>query len=226
MITKDLNEYAQSNWSQYLAPITEISKSDKGTPLVQSPAQIYNFDEVCRSLFETGKAPTSADGLAVTAKSVELVEFKSGFKQRITKQNLDREKARCKAADKVCEDYWELFFRNQKTNIHVLISSIRFKALESYITLEKQVLPKCSDTDTHIPLKLIVVIDEDEVDSIENTLAELAGKTEVADNHFSAVRNALRRLINQRDANGDPYFYDSIEVLSAQDYLNKVKLMA
>ena len=66
---------------------------------------------------------------------------------------------------------------------------------------------------------------------MEDTYSELAGNTDAEntaakDNHFSAIRSALRRLTNQHDANGNDYFYDRIEVLSVQDYLNKLKLMA
>lgn len=233
MITKDVQAYAISNWGQFLSPITELSKSNKGVSLVESPVQLYNFDDVCKSLFALGKAPTSADGLDFFGGTVELIEFKSGFKQRITKYNFDPAQGQCPDpdVDRVCEDYWELFFKNQKLNISVLISSIRFKAVESYVTLEKRVFPHCQDAGTPIPLKLVVVIDEDEIDSMEDTYSELAGNTDAEntaakDNHFSAIRSALRRLTNQHDANGNDYFYDRIEVLSVQDYLNKLKLMA
>lgn len=226
MITKDVKAYAVSNWGEFLSPITELSKSGKGVSLVQSPIQLYNFDDICKSLFVQGKAPTSADGLELSGRTVELVEFKSGFKQRITKHNFNPEQGRCTApnVNRVCEDYWKLFFKNQKTNISVLISSIRHKAVESYVTLEKQVFPHCQDVGTPIPLKLVVVIDEDEIDSIEDTYSGLAGNTDTEDNHFSAIRSALRRLVNQHDADGNAYFYDCIEVLSVQDYLNRLNL--
>ena len=233
MISKDLQAYAVSNWGNFLSPITDLSKSDEDVSLVHSPVQLYNFDDISKSLFARGKAPTSADALGFSGRGIELVEFKSGFKQRITKHNFDPAKGRCPDPDidRVCEDYWEIFFKNQKLNISVLISSIRFKAVESYITLEKQVFPRCQDAGTPIPIKLVVVIDENEIDSMEDTYSELAGNTDAEntaakDNHFSAIRSALYRLTNQNDANGNPYFYDCIEVLSVQDYLNKLKLMA
>lgn len=75
-----------------------------------------------------------------------------------------------------------------------------------------------------------MVIDEDEIDGIEDTYSGLAGNadaenTAAKDNHFSAIRSALRRLTNHRDADGKDYYYDCIEILSVQDYLNKLKLM-
>lgn len=175
MITKNLLEYAESNWNSFKASVTDISKSDSThIPLVKSDTLMFHFDKISLSLYSQGNAPTSADGMVITPKVVELVEFKSGFKQRITKNNFDEEKGRCPDANKVCNQYWALFFKNQQKEIHELISSIRFKAFESYVTLEKQILPKCQQADIHIPLKFVVVIDEDEVDNMEDTLAGLA----------------------------------------------------
>lgn len=75
-----------------------------------------------------------------------------------------------------------------------------------------------------------MVIDEDEIDGIEDTYSGLAGNadaenTAAKDNLFSAIRSTLRRLTNHRDADGKDYYYDCIEILSVQDYLNKLKLM-
>lgn len=231
MITKDVQAYALSNWGGFLSPVAELSKNNDGVSLVQSSVKLYNFDDISKSLFARGKVPTSTDGLDFTNRTVELVEYKSGFKQRITKHNFDPAQGRCPDPDvnRVCEDYWKLFFKNQKTNIDELISSIRNKAVESYVTLEKKVFPRCQDAGKPIPLKLVVVIDEDEIDSIEDTYSGLAGNTDAEntaakDNHFSSIRSALRRLTHQHDACGNDYYYDYIEVLSVQDYLNKLKL--
>ena len=59
--------------------------------------------------------------------------------------NLDKEKASCEYKNGFCNDYWDLFFRHQKTETRQLIDSIREKAIESYITLEKRLFPQCSD---------------------------------------------------------------------------------
>ena len=131
MISKDVKSYADSNWGHFLSPITDLSKSETGVSLVSSLNQLYNFDDISKSLYAPGKAPTSVDGLDVSAAAVKLVEFKSGFKQRITKHNFDPAQGLCKDANKVCEEYWTLFFQNRKTNIQDVISAIRFKAIES-----------------------------------------------------------------------------------------------
>ena len=223
MFTKDVQSYATDNWRQFLKPISELSKTGKGTSLVESSEELYSFDDICKSFYKNKKVPTSADALRVTNRTVEFVEFKSGFKQRITKNNFDSEKGRCDALKEVCEDYWNKFFELQKANKAELIYVIRLKALESYITLEKQILPLCQDTTAYVSLKLIVVIDGDAVDSMEDTLSGLAGKEPPEGNSISDVKKALIRLTNLRDAENNPYLYDCIEVLSAQDYLNKLK---
>ena len=197
---------------------------------MESSIKLYNFDSVCKSIFESNTMPTSTDGLNFSRRTIELIEFKSGFKQRITKYNFNPEEGKCTHKGQVCKDYWDLFFKNQELKISQLISSIRFKAIESYITLEKMVFPLCQDVVTPIPLKLVVVIDEEEIDSIEATYAELAGNTDTENtvakhNSLTAIRSALRRLKNLHDANNNDYFYDCIEVLSVQDYLNKLNQM-
>ena len=58
---------------------------------------------------------------------------------------------------------------------------------------------------------------------MEDTLSDLAVKEPPEGNSISDVRKALLRLTNLRDAENNPYLYDCIEVLSAQDYLNKLK---
>ena len=121
--------------------------------------------------------------------------------------------------------YWKLFFKNQTNSIKELISSIRFKAIESYITMEKKIFPDCSNIDVSIPIKLTVVIDENEIDNIEDTYAELAGNVETKDNCFQQIRNSLKRLKRQKSADKADYYYDSIDVISAQDYLNRCSMM-
>lgn len=223
MVTKDVQSYATNNWSQFLKPISELSKTGKGTSLVESSEELYSFDDICKSFYKNKKVPTSADALRVTNRTVEFVEFKSGFEQKISKNNFDLEKGTCTILGGICKDFWSCFSNLQKANRKELIYAIRIKALESYITLEKQILPLCQDTTADVRLKLIIVVDVDAVDGMEDTLSDLAVKEPPEGNSISDVRKALLRLINLHDAENNTYLYDCIEVLSAQDYLNSLK---
>ncbi|WP_394961190.1 hypothetical protein [Candidatus Allofournierella merdavium] len=225
MIGVDLQAYAQANWSGYEKSVSAISQSyNAGHPLIDDDTTMYCFDDICSNLFEEKRKPTSVDGVMFSKKNVEMIEFKSGFKQRITKQNFDEEKAKCPHSKEVCQDYWDLFFKNQKSNINALIASIRDKAVESYITLEKHIFPRCNPSDAHKRLKLIVVIDDNGIDSMEDTLADLAGVSNVSNNPFSSIRQSLQRVKNCSDVNGNAYFYDDIEVMSAKDFKNHLHL--
>ena len=227
MLTKDLLSYAETNWNNFKATVSVISENDHThDPLVPGDTLLFHFDKISEALYPQGKAPTSADGLEVTSQGVEFIEFKSGFKRKITKNSFDKKQGWCEDGKKVCAWYWDLFFKEQEKEIAELIASIRFKAIESYVTLEKLVLPKCQQSGVHIPLKFVVVIDEDGIDSMEDTLAGLAGEDEVNGNHFSAIRSALRRLTGQLDTDGNTYYYDGIEVFSARDFSNHLSLLA
>ncbi len=225
MIQKDLSAYAAANWSRFLAPVTELSKGHQNqVPLVEHSAQLYSFDDICSALFSGKNVPTSADGIEITDKSVRFIEFKSGFRKKISRHNnFDEEKACCKAIQAVCTEYWDLFFNKQKKETNELIASIRFKALESYLTLEKQLLPHCPDAPEPIPVIFTAVIDGEAVENAMDALAELSGKRVTKNTSIARVRKALSRLAGIQDADGNVYCYDKIEVLSARDYENQLR---
>lgn len=227
MVTKDLLKYAESNWNEFRSTVSVISKNEHTqSPLVDREESLFHFDKISESLYLQGKAPTSADGMMITANCIELIEFKSGFKKRITKDSFDKDKGRCQDGNKVCDAYWQLFFKEQAKETAELISSIRLKAIESYTTLEKHILPKCEETPTRISLKFLIVIDEDEVESMEDTLAELAGSVNIKNNHFSTIRQSLHRLVGRRSLEGNDFYYDAVNVLSVNDFSNHLRILA
>lgn len=229
MATQDVENYVTAKWGQYRETVTELSKEQKkGTSLVMSDIQMYNFDQITKEIYASRKRgiPTSADALTFLKKHILFVEFKSGFKKKVKKNALDKERAKCKEIDDVCRDYWKVFFKNQESETIGLINSLQMKAADSYITLEKQILPECKGDNSRILVDLWVIIDEDEIDYMEDTLASLAHKpTGEENNIFERIRKALSRFLRQQDANGKRYYYESIHVLSARDYENYLKTM-
>lgn len=226
MITKDVAQYAQTQWAEHRVSITECSQDDRGHALVKDDGMLYHFDAISNSLYDKRK-PSSADGLAITDKRVSLIEFKSGFRDHITKEGFDADKGKCEHIQKVCEDYFKLFGKKRKLEKRQLIDSVHLKAIESYMTLEKRILPCCPDGNRNRQLVLVVVLDADPVDVIEDTLSGLTASTSEPEpkkeltpyeNVISSVRSALSFLCKQRDASGQPYYYDQIEVMSASDF--------
>lgn len=227
MAKQDVENYVTANWGQHKETVTELSKEQKkGTSLVLADTQMYNFDKITKDIYATKKnaMPTSADALTFSRKHILFVEFKSGFKKKVRKNALDKEKAKCEKIDDICPDYWKIFFKNQESETIGLINSLQMKAADSYITLEKQILPKCEGDNSRVLVDLWVIIDEEEIDYMEDTLASLANKTiEEKNNIFERIRKALNRFLRQQDANGNRYYYESIHVMSARDYENYLK---
>lgn len=223
MIAKNLNKYAISNWGCYKTSITEASKTDKGIPLIKYDVEVYNFDEIVKDLFPHTDCPTSTDGICFQKNSIQLIEFKSGFKQKISKQNFDVEKGTCPKSKEVCTDYWNVFWENQDRKICQLVDSIKLKAVESYILLDKKFFTVCEDTETLYDVVLNVVVDEDGVDGIEDILAEVAESQPDTDNCLISLKKALKRFEKQKDAEGNDYLYDRIQVYSATEYLRVLK---
>lgn len=223
MQASEILDYAQTNWSDYYKTVTEISINKKTQqPLVKSDFRMYDFDDIVKNLFPQN-TPTSADGLILIPRKTILVEFKSGFFKKITKGNFKSDKAICEHLNAICSSYWELFFKKQKLETQELIDSLKLKAVESYTIVEKHIAPICSGS-TVCHISLIVVIDCNSDDGIEDTLAELSGKS-IRSNQCSAVRNSLRRYWGRQDVLGNPYYYLDIQVMSPiefQHYLNSI----
>lgn len=224
MVAIDISTFAEENWSECKKSVTNLSKS-KDASLVENDMELYCFDDICANLYDENKKPTSADAFIINGKNIELVEFKSGFKNKITKKNFDRERGKCPETKKICKDYWKLFAEKRKKEVDELILNIRIKAVESYITLEKHIFPSCPPSEIPMSLKFLVVIDEDGVDGMEDTLAELAGAKKVKNNPYTSIRKSLRRLVACRDKDGNQYFYDNVEVLSVVDFQNHLRLL-
>lgn len=225
MLTKNIDKFARENWlcERYYNTITKISDSGNGNSLVTSPKKMFWFDHISSDLYTSkNNIPTSADGIIITERAIYFVEFKSGFKKKITTKNLNGDKASCPHKGDICKDYWELFFKVQKKETEQLIASIRDKAIESYITLEKRLIPQFIDLDESQKYRLVfvAVIDENEIDNMEATLGDLCSKESISNNCFSDIRKSLQRCMNQKDVCGYDYYYDEIKVMSSSDFIS------
>ena len=223
MTQKDLETYIVGKWGPPNKTIREISMSGGTIPLVDSDEMMYCFDDICKAIYSTRSLPTSADGLVFKPTYIQLIEFKSGFKDKITKENFNPEEAKCEYKGDACDDYWGLFRKVRKLEKDELIDSLRLKAIESYIALENCLFPYCSDfSDKKLGVRLLIVIDAEETDAMEDMLATLAKKKPGKENMLKKVRKAVSRLINQEDISGRRFYYDAIEVISAQEFQKRL----
>lgn len=219
MIQKDLYSYITATFPDDLEPVSALSKSTKGNVLVKDERSLYNFDVITKKVYNNLKTPSSADALLVTSGIILLTEFKSGFKRKISKETLDYHKLTCPDdSTKICKDFADLLVSKGNLETAELLNSIKFKAIESYLTLEKKLLPLCMDfpNDKRARVIFCVVID-DYVDSMEDTLAELAHKSLVS-NTLTVIKSSLSRFINLKTSDNRDYFYDEVKVLSPYEY--------
>lgn len=229
MINKKLQQYFEQTWcgNEYIKPLCIVSKNDNGQVLVDRLEKVYWFDEITRKIYEgINNKPSSVDGVFFVENSAYFVEFKTGFKKKITKENFDDTLAECPKTKRLCEDYKNWFFEMQRRKQKELSTSIKFKAIESYITLEKQILPMCDCAENGCKVKLIIVIDEkDDEDEYESDLWDLSGKYSPTNkvkciNCFKTISDSLQGYKGKRDKQSPPcdYFYDDIQVLSVKKF--------
>ena len=139
--------------------------------------------------------------------------------RKISRENIDDDKLICPHdTAKVCKDYGNLLIAKGNLETRELLDSIKFKAIESYVTLEKKFFLLCSTLSHDNKLRVIfcVVID-DYVDSMEDSLLELANVSS-ASNSFTDIKSSLFRFVNLKTQNNEDFYYDEIKVLSPYEY--------
>ena len=231
MMDKVIKDYFEEHWKNdyFLDTVTDLSKREGrgiGSLVKNDRVKFYNMDKICKAVFEESQAPASADAINITDKEIEVIEFKSGFKRNITKENLDKNQMLCeKAGNNYCEEYGTLFLKEQKMELDKNKENIRLKAVETYMFLEKKIFCKFSpETRRKTRIVYKVVIDADPVDNIEDILL-LAAKKNKPNNQMEDLRRGLRRYVSNVDENEMPYYYDRIEVKSYIDYENELNRM-
>lgn len=228
MTSKDIFQYAQNNWNRHKKTITVISETGKmdnqGNPisLVKSDLMIYCFDDISENIYQDKRKDKTAsvDGMIITNKVVYLVEFKSGFKRKITKENFDKTKMTCDQTKEFCEEYANLFLKNSNKEIVELKTNIQLKTIESYWTFEKEIFPFCQElqpTKSNYRIEMIVVIDGNSDDAMLAALAELSKGTKT-DKIFSDINKSLKKYKKTKDGNGNDYYYDEIKVMSTYEF--------
>ena len=228
MITKDIGSYISTECKDSLKSITKLSKSKGNVSLVLDERKLYDYDEITEKLHNYIKCPASADSVLIKGKLVAFIEFKSGFKKRITKKNFQLDKLTCpydKKKEWVCKEYGKLLLDKLELESRELLDSIKMKAIESYITLEKKIIPLCEDITSKKKIRLSywVVVDYEDsaIDMLEDTLAEL-GEISSEDNPISDIKNSLGRFVGQRDVDNQSYYYDEVEVFTPEEFLKQL----
>ena len=212
MTINELETYFNQNWNKkdFRGTVTKLSKSDNGKSLVKSEFEMFNFDAIMRFV-SAPEQPSSVDGIYFSNGNLHLVEFKTGFYKKIQKGRSDFNEitAKCDAIDSICDKYWNEFTKRQKKERQILFDSLKLKALETYLFLEKKIGFVKNKADSGRVI-LNIVIDENGIDGMFSGLAEVAN----SNNSIDSVQKSMRRFKSQKDINENIYCYNEINVYS------------
>ena len=224
----------QFQCEEYYKTFSELSQSepdDPTTSLVQCDKKAYSFDKLADLyLGETcSQKLCSADALYIEQGTqndkLYIIEFKTGFKDKISADNFDEEKMTCKQLDppRLCEDYKKLFFENRDIKKEVLKASLHKKAAESYILLCHSLLPQCDKAQKHYQLIFAAVVDDVNnapIEAIERVYDGLT-EPEKSNNPITETKISLEKYM-VKDASGYPTLYDRTFVWSAEDFYERI----
>lgn len=228
MFTDGIASYFGETYSNLLEEVSQLSSSDSGNILVDDNRKLYCFDKISEQIYEKkrGEGSASADAVYITKKGIVFVEFKGGFKRRISKDTLNPAMLACPDdATKTCNEFGKMLIKIGKKEVEELLDSLKMKAIESYITLFTQIIPLSGVNDAEYRIAFCVVTD-DYVEKTEDIMNELAGIStrKTSSNTTTSIRNSLKRFVQRKTADGKNLFYDEVKVFSPHEfksYLNK-----
>lgn len=217
VVKGNVEAFLQSKYSNAWQPISQLSKSDHGSFFIDSSTCGWNFDAITTSLFKKN-TPASVDGAFVVGKWIYFVEIKSGYKNIISKKNINLEKLRCPyKGNEPCEDCAQLLIDKNERQCKVLKTNIQLKAAESYRTFEKKIIPSIKDAESErrYCTCFIAVIDQEDPskdavnEEFEGIQMDLAHDTSLEKNYVADMNDALRRYAKPE------LWYDESTAMSA-----------
>lgn len=227
---------------KYIKTIAECSSENKkagAKSLVPSDKPIFDFDDITEDLYNRKKVPKSADGVLVTERKVIFVEFKSGFMHlqiQLTKLSDENEIEQFNDSkeEELQRKYRELMKENLKKANKEMKQSLLMKGMDSWMTLEKQYFLKArSDSNLvhggHSNIHYCVVVEEENVDELDELMKSTCQKQIRKQEGKKAnlgythdLWNALSRLNKKKDATGNDYGFDMVEVIGPREFESRL----
>ncbi len=203
-----LNEELINRYSDCHKPFAEISSNDSGEALINIEDNAFNFDRITEKLFGGTSIFCSADALYIGKRSLYLIEFKRGFSRDLDTEKMEPDDKECKKCNYYIREFYKQLYKNIEQGKEVLLQNIHLKAIESYYTLVKMILPICKSERSNIRLIFIVVIDA--------STDPLAAYEEM--NYDLASLNQSISKYRKTDENEKPLFYDYTTTLDTKGF--------
>lgn len=222
MINKNIAQYFRIKWSAHYKTVTETSKIDDTKSLVIANNQEYKFDDIIQETFSDNNCPNSVDAVRFVDNGCFFVEYKSGFRDNITVKNL-QSPVKCTDYQGVeCTRFYEFYCDARNKAKGALILALEMKAIESYVFLEKYILPLSGKPEDKIPLILHIVIDIDPVERMIEIQKEVLTEKESKNINIKKINDSFKRLKNcfksYNKSYNDDYYFDEVKVWSSSEY--------
>lgn len=197
-------------YKSYRNPLVKVSEG-----LIESEASIHSFDAMAKVIIKSRDVPKSVDAIAIDNEdSICFIEFKG------VNDNVQSMSSKCMYIDKHPEcKYAKRFYTKCQEEIK---SSIRLKALESWMTVESFLLPEgCSLNSAKC--KLMVVVG-DSLSVLMEVVEDLSGKNTdgVGDDDFlTNIGNALKTY-RKKPEKGISFYFDEITVCTSNSFIEEI----
>lgn len=224
MIQKNPEKKFKAQWSDCLKTVTAIARSGRESDAtVQEPLhsdmKMYSYDDIMGKICTACGYPKfhSLDAIYFKPKSIECIEFKQGFRSKISKY--DPAQAICEHTGKECPDQKDFLKKRRKAEIKSNIAELRFKAVESYLIFEHEIFPDSDDADWPMRVNLTVVVDFDPIEEEIDAYSDVRGSQGSQD-----VRELKKHIQDNMNFYGPhkgtddrEYLYDHVEVRTFND---------
>lgn len=236
MCTKDFQSFVSSRFEAYLKPFSQLSKSkdNNPTPLVDSEKVAYDFDEITKSLSKSRKYNwASTDALFFVGNEVIFIEFKKGFKDKLTTQKiLEKNPYTCPVGQNHCQlvederkDYCKLFVQKRNLDKEVLLYNLQLKLLETMKVIECYIYPLLKKHNRPTALKLIYVVDSKYLGSPDEIMKDLledgANPTSSKKTSDKEIKTHLMKYRSEKLHNNLGVNFTEIEVLEPQEFIEQ-----
>lgn len=219
MIKQDIVDYLEKNHHCFLESFKELSyDSENEKSLIDDEEhKAYSFDKLSNELTKPKKY-ASVDCILPKKSSVFFIEFKTGFNRSI---DIDETKLACPDdKTKKCFEYGKLWKRYNKRSLEILNMSMSAKAVESFLIVDKYILPQCPASEKTYKLHLVAVTDINEapLDSFEDMQSNLAKLPTPCTNRIDDLRKSLKQYGASAKVNDECLLYDEIQVITAEEF--------
>ncbi|MFI3163820.1 MAG: hypothetical protein R3Y65_05230 [Bacillota bacterium] len=243
-ITNDVETYLKTKYSNIQKTLTDCSRRDDGdkTPLIISNYDAICYDDVAKAVCASNNIWATADALIFdrSGKKDEVIfmEFKSGFLDQISKDDMkakwikcpEDESKCCQALNDLKDEYIGVFYKKRKIEKEELVLSVKQKIHESIKLFEVFI-------DSHGPLsvkpiksKFILVCDtyylvpptesHMNIGQMLSQNAAVSGKRKKM-NETKSIRKSFDRY-KQKDSEENAYFFDDVDVWNTDDFNNSM----